>query len=226
MTRRPDSLRRSRGRPGVPMRARRGRRVKRTILIVGEGQETEPNYFRGLVGSDLLREDVSVVVKKGPGWSADAVVKEAIGYKNQASNRQEAYDEVWCVLDVETLEKRDALQRAISLAKAEGITLCLSNPCFEVWFIAHFVRQSRPYPDADQVVEALNKHWRTHFLCSYEKGDDQVFRRVEPRTRTALQNARLVRETDHAAAASSIDANSSTEVYRLVERLLKGVRCV
>ena len=193
---------------------------KTTILIVGEGQETEPNYFRGLIREEAVSAKFAVTVKKGPGYSAEAVVKEAIKYKKSALDRHQEYDEVWCVLDVEGLSKRDSLDRAVALAESNAIKLCLSNPCFEIWLMSHFAREARSHNDCDAVIVALNRHWQRHYAQDYRKNDDRIYQRVSTLTREAIENAKWVRETGHADKENTADANSSTEVYCLVGRLL------
>lgn len=199
------------------------RSIKRTVLIVGEGRQTEPNYFREFRLESTVSERFSVTVKKGHGTSPEAVVAEALCYKEQAENRGEYYDEVWCVLDVEGLDKRESLERAIVAARQNDIVLCLSNPCFEVWLLAHFVRESRAHNTCDSVIGRLHVHWRRLCGQDYRKNDKQVYARISALTESAIDNAILVRETDHRHVANTADANSSTEVYRLVSHLLSSI---
>lgn len=211
---------RAKSRPGAPSRRSVGRPVKTTILIVGEGQETEPNYFGELKREDAVTAKFAVTVKKGRGFSPEHVVKEAINHKNRAESRVEDYDEVWCVLDVEGPNKRESLDNAVTMAVRNGITLCLSNPCFEIWLLAHFERKARAYEDCGAVIVQLNKHWQKHYSLDYEKNDDRIYERVADRTQKAIDNARWVRENHHECKANTADCNSSTEVYRLVRKLI------
>lgn len=200
-------------------RESRGRPEKTTVLIVGEGQETEPNYFRGLRDEPDVRSKFAVTVKKGHGFSPEAVVEEALKHKGRAEERRQEYDEVWCVLDVEGPEKRDSLNKAAALAEENDINLCLSNPCFEIWLLSHFARRGRSYRDCAAVIVELSKHWQDHCNCEYRKNDEQIYVRICDLTSTAIANAQWVRETHHTGTASVADANSSTEVYLLVKRL-------
>jgi hypothetical protein len=204
-------------------RESRGRPEKTKILIVGEGQQTEPNYFRGLRRDPSVSPRFAITVKPGPGYSAEAVVKEAMRRKKDAESKGEweAFEEVWCVLDVEGPDKRDSLDAAVALARREGISLCLSNPSFEVWFLSHFVRQARSYNDCGAVMADLNKHWQELCGRDYQKNDDQMYGRLRHLTGNAIANARWVRENHH-GGTDMADANSSTEVYLLVRRLLEG----
>lgn len=202
-------------------RTSRQRPERRTILIQVEGRKTEPNYFSGLKSEPTVSANFTVTVKKGRGFSPEVVVEEAVKRKKQAEvgGKGKEYDEAWCVLDVEGPGRRDSLERAWALAQENDIKLCLSNPCFEVWLLSHFVRWARAYNDCDAVVVDLTKHWRVHCGSDYRKNDERIYRRVCDLTSTAISNAQWVRQNRH-AGKSIVDANSSTEVYRLVRHLL------
>lgn len=204
----------------LPHRRRLVRRTKRTILIVCEGKATEPNYFDGLKRVQRVMDDWAVTVKKGKGKSGLRVVQEAINRKNEAGG---LYNETWCVLDTESLASPDAARDfgdAIAAAHQNNVAVAVSNPAFEVWFLAHFRRTSQHFPDADSVVQELNRFWKPSFHCDYDKTDRDVFARLAPRTDAAVGNAKTVRETDHRDKTHIAECNSATDVYLLVERLL------
>jgi len=142
-----------------PHRRRLGRKKKRTILIVGEGRETEPNYFHGLKQLQSVRDRYAVTIKRGGGGSRIQIVKEAVNRSRDPGRR---YDEAWCVFDTESLGSVDAVkdyQDAIVLANQNDIVVGVSNPSFEVWLLAHFIRSSRQFLDGDAVIVELNKAW-------------------------------------------------------------------
>jgi hypothetical protein len=210
---------RTRGENTLRRRSRR-RPQKTRLLIVCEGRETEPNYFRGLRDEEAVRQNFSVVIQKGKGGSCLAVVQRAIAEKEKAAARGENFDEVWCVFDVEQAAQREQVSEAQTLAGKNEIQLALSNPSFEVWLLAHFVRTKKSFAGCDKVVEELNKHWRREFGQGYEKNDEQIYARLANRTRAATDNARKVRERDWATSPDVADCNSATAVHLLVGRLL------
>ena len=197
--------------------------MKAKLLIVGEGQETEPNYFDQLKREDTVRNKFTVTVKAGLGFSPENAVRRAINEKERAGRRGEAdaYDEVWCVVDVEapTAGRRESLDSAVRLAAQHDINMCLSNPSFEVWLLAHFNRTARAFHSCDEVIRTLNTFWRRDFKCDYLKNDDQLYRRIGDHTETAIENAQSVREVHQRDAPNTADANSSTDVYLLVANL-------
>jgi RloB-like protein len=201
-------------------RKSRRRPAKTRILIVCEGRETEPNYFRGLRDEETVRQSFSLVVQKGKGGSCLAVVQQAVAEREKAAARGEDFDEVWCVFDVERAEQREQVVGARKLADQHGIHLALSNPSFEVWELSHFVRTSRSFASCEAAAKELNKHWRREFGHDYQKNDEHLYMRLASRTGTAVDNARRVREHDWDASRNIVDCNSATDVYRLLERLL------
>jgi hypothetical protein len=210
---------RARGERTLRRRSHR-RPAKTRILIVCEGRETEPNYFRGLREAEAVRQRFTVEVKKGKGGSCLAVVQQALAERDKAAARGEGFDEVWCVFDVEQAGLREQLNKARALADRQGILLAISNPSFECWLLAYFVRTSKAFRGCDEVIDELNKHWRAAFGRNYEKNDEQLYARLADRISTAIDNARRVREQDWESSADIVDCNSATDVYRLVARLL------
>ncbi len=206
---------RERGSKPFSLKRQAGNRpIKMRILIVGEGQQTEPNYFRYLKEEHVVRERYAITVKGAHGISQDAVVKETIEFKRRGD-----YDEVWCILDVEGPSKADNLTAAYELADKNNISLWLSNPSIEVWFLLHLVKQGRPYLDGDSAEKELKKHWSAHFRQDYNKADDGIYMRLRKFIGSAVANAEWVLETHH-QATSSRACNSSTDLYRLISRLM------
>lgn len=193
---------------------------RRTILIVTEARETEPNYFRGLRANETVSDQFAVTVTSSKGKAPLKTVRKAISDNEKQERRDEAYDEVWCILDVEGPKNRGPIGKAIKLAGENGVSLCLSNPCFEIWLLLHFVKESRAYASGRQVVDRLKKPWKDHCQKPYKKNDDSIYDSVADLTETAIENARWVREKHHGATKNTADCNSSTEIYRLVEYLI------
>jgi hypothetical protein len=211
-------------RTGRPERHRRGRAMSRRVLIVAEGQETEINYFDGLKRSYGVRETHTVHVKSGKPGSPVETIQVAVREKRNSGRRSREfrYDEVWCVLDVEGSSNRKQLEQAIQLSQENGIKVCLSNPAFEVWFLAHFRKSCQPFHDAEDVLSMLKPLWKRVLEVDYQKNDEQIYRRLADKLPFATSNAQMVFENDH-RDKPLLDRNSSTEVYKLVEALTRPI---
>ncbi len=198
------------------------RKLKKTILIVCEGEKTERYYLDGLKREEAISKVFAITVVPGKGGSRSQIIKRAINKKN--AQRREM-DIVLCVLDTESLENTQAkedLETARQEANHNDITLYLSNPAFEVWFLAHFRRTSRSFSDCDAVIVELDKEWRAAFGHPYNKSDANMYQRLATHTQSAVTNAKNVVEIDHREKTDIADRNSSTDFYRLVERLRSG----
>lgn len=126
-------------------------------------------------------------------------------------------DEVWYVLDE---DERLAIARftewlSTKSGKHSGgpqIHPAISIPRFEYWFLLHFRLTTRAFQASSggdsackQVVRELRKH-----LPRYDKGNPKTWQPCHERRREAIENAK---------SASQARAGSSTDVWRLVERL-------
>ena len=197
------------------------RKLKKTILIVCEGEKTERYYLDGLKREETISKVFAITVVPGKGGSRSQIIDRVINQKAQ----RKGVDVVLCVLDTEALETPQAkedLAAARQEADRNDITLYLSNPAFEVWFLAHFIRTSRSFRDCDAVIIELDKEWRRAFRQPYNKSDTRLYQKLAKGTQVAVTNAKMVVEIDHREKSDIADRNSSTDFYRLVERLLSG----
>ena len=143
------------------------RRVHLNYLIVCEGEQTEPNYFKALVdgrNSRVLSVDVL-----GMGESTCRLVRTAMEERDKSPIE---YDRVWAVFD-----KDDFIDfnEAIDLAHSNNINAAWSNESFELWYYLHFQYLDTPITRA-QYIEALNREIRKfESEYSYAKNDKATF---------------------------------------------------
>lgn len=196
---------------------------KHAILIQCEGQKTEPRYLADFCHDCGAVHRFAVTVKPGKGQNAMVTMQAAITEGSRTLQGVKVYDEVWCVLDVEHAAHEASLNAALALAKQHGIRVCLSNPSFEVWLLAHFERVKRDFPDSNAVERRLSEmYWKKHFGNDYDKADSRLYERLQSRQESAVDNAAWMLEDFHGNKPCR-DCNASTEVYKLVQRLLPPV---
>lgn len=151
---------------------------------------------------------------KGPLACRETLVDRALELKREAeaqahSERDEnlAYDEVWCVFDVDAHPK---VAEARDLAQRNGLHLAMSNPCFELWLYLHLHEN----PGAQSRHE-LQKRCRQDMpgekakYIAFEKliiGYDDAYRRAQ----------RLARDAE---SAVEFTRNPTTEVFRLTDSI-------
>ncbi len=193
------------------------KKARKVVLIVCEGKKTEPQYFISL-RQKLRMSNVEVeIIGKECDSAPITVVDHAIDLKEKAgkSSIRDNYDEIWCVMDVEAPQPHESLKRAIQKANSNGLSVILSNPCFEYWFLLHFKRTSAQFLSNAKVRKALQVK---KYLPDYEKNDSGVFAKIYPKTATAISNANAVINEKHYGEDLS-GCNPSTHVFRIVEQL-------
>ena len=183
------------------------------ILIVCEGKKTEPNYFSEL--KKAFRLSNANVRICGRGADPLSVVNFAI-----ASFKQEPeFDRIYCVFDRDRHTTYDAALdkvRRVRLSKGSKMFAIPSVPCFEFWLLLHFIYTTKPFdaPPGDstcsRVIEELKKH-----LPAYQKGDHDIFNRMQDKLDNAITNARRVEQIHQTSGTD----NPSTCVHSLVEYL-------
>src|SRR5687768_5934855 len=111
-----------------PIRHRRRRPLKRVILVVCDGEATEPNYFNGLKSRDdiAIRYTIKICHAGSRDSRADAI-------KNGIAHHRP--DEVWCVFDTECPASRAKVDDINRIAASSNAQVVWSNPSFESWVL-------------------------------------------------------------------------------------------
>lgn len=137
---------------GQSVNKRRPRRNERSrLLIVTEGENTEVQYFEGLV--QYLRSSGTVrgVRYKGVGKDPLRVLRAAVDLNRRDPD---GFDEVWVVVDV---DDHATLEQALAEGGRLGVPVVVSNPCFEIWLVWHY-EDCAAHQDAKQVLGKLGKY--------------------------------------------------------------------
>ena len=191
------------GRKSVPHR-----RIKDTILILCEGKETEPNYFKSFK-KDLDKFGIKIDIEiEGIGYNTDLLVKKAIKLKQ----KREDIIEVWCVFDRDNFKEKH-FKDAFVLARENKIEIAYSIECFEIWFLLHF----------DYIKSAIsrkdyNKKLSKLLHKKYKKNAKDMYNLLKNKQEIAIKNAKKL-ENNYSNMMKIYDRNPSTTVYKLVERL-------
>lgn len=191
-------------------RRKRGQRPTRNkMLIICEGDKTEPIYFENyrtpqnnldviLVPSS--RKDVGSIVEFGKKKMKDLDIKGG--------------DLIWCVFDC---DKNTDEKISIAYRNAgRSINMCLSNPSFELWFLLHF-RYIEISLQNDGLLGYLKRH-----IPDYSKNND-CYRILRPLTDTAIRNSKKLEQLhiDNGTELNSTKSNPSTQVYKIIEVIKK-----
>ena len=199
-------------------RSLRRRRARRSsydmVLIVCEGEKTEPNYFRALIDDFRLNTANVVVAENTAGSSPGTVVDFAL----KTYRKEREYDRIYCVFDKDhhtTYYKAlDRIKRA-NLNEGHSIIAITSIPCFEFWLLLHFVYTTKPFDIGHgsicaNVISDLKKH-----IPEYTKGDMNIYQATQKRLDNAIRNSKMVLSYCETAGTDM----PSTMIHELVEYL-------
>lgn len=182
------------------------------VLIVCEGQKTEPNYFKKL-RAHLRLNPANIDIRACPtGSDPMSIVNFAL--KEHERNK---YDHSYCVFDKEQSNYQEALNK-VEAQRKKGISLhaITSVPCFEYWLLLHFEETSKPYnkkgkkTPGEQLKSELKKH-----IPGYHEADKTIFEKTKSYLAEAITRAKLIDKTQKKIGTD----NPSTKVYCLIEYL-------
>ena len=196
--------------------------VPPTILIVCEGENTEPSYF------NALKFKSATVKAVGEGYNTITLVKRAVQLAEKSS-----YGEVWCVFDKDDFSDFD-FNQAITLAKTKGFHIAYSNQAFEFWILLHFNDHQGGALHRDHYNEMINQAIQP-FGASYDGNGckivtSELFQLMfskdqttnKDRIQLAIERAeRIYNRLDHSFPAKE---ESSTTVHVLLKHLLEFQR--
>lgn len=221
-------------RKDVPSDPRSFRRPKasrppaKAILIVTEGEVTEPNYFEVLRRKlSLLTVEIAILPKGcgDPRRLAEHALDEAKKRKmlfssGKLGNAKAAkFDELWIVFDTDIPVEHGRFADGLAFAAAKGVQVAHSTPCFEYWLLLHREYTTAPMPKCADVISKL----AAALGQKYAKDAEESKKLIPPLLdghglATARANAERVRK-HHAEAGTVAPPNPSTEVDRLIDAL-------
>ena len=186
------------------------------ILIVCEGEKTEPHYFNGLKDHYAIN-GANVEICGEYGSDPLSIYHHAKQRYREEKDAGDPFDRVYCVFDKDTHSTYQPALDQITRATPKGTFVATrSVPCFEYWLLLHFCYTTRPY-DAlpgnsacNQVLTALKD-----YMPHYAKGMKDAFPELIGQLDFAKNNA--IRALQ-AAEANHTD-NPSTRVHELVDFL-------
>lgn len=191
------------------------------VLIVCEGEKTEPQYFNGLKDHYGLHS-ANVEVCGDCGSDPLSIIGHARQRYREEKDVGDAFDRVYCVFDKDAHANYMQGIDAIRSATPQGVYIPINSiPCFEYWLLLHFKYTTRPYDPlpgnsaCNQVLAELRS-----YMPGYTKGNNDTFSALIGRLDFARDNA----ERALVAGEANHTDNLTTHVHELVEFLqnIKG----
>lgn len=200
--------------------------IKPSILIVCEGENTEPSYFR------QFRLSSATIKPIGLGSNTISLVKQA-----DKIAKLKKYDQVWCVFDADPKpdnpKQASNFNNAIALAEKKKFGIAYSHQAFEYWIILHLDDHQGGAMNRSGYNAKINKLLKPFGLNYDGNGCKEITSEIfelldgfdvkynKARKQLAIDRAeRNYNRFDHANPANE---ESSTTVFMLVRELLKYV---
>ena len=183
------------------------------IAIVGDGL-CEKLYFDQMKTAEKLTSNIEPKVPKSGSWSTvfDSVDKLLLNA---------AYSHIYCLIDYDTvirskIETEKYLNQKKELENTKQVTVLECNPCFEMWFLVHFEKTSRPFEHCESVANYLKKQ----HIDDYDKTEVYykkkcIYEYLKPNQPKAILNARFLEQNREDFGIKYPRA----EIYRLIEKL-------
>ncbi|WP_057936115.1 RloB family protein [Algoriphagus resistens] len=129
--------------------------LRDTVAIVGDGQ-TESIYFADVRDTD--RPKNLHIFPDFPGK-----IGSYRGVLDRDLELSKDYTYVYALIDMDTIiqdrQGGEYYRRKMEVQHA-GVKVLENNPCFEMWFLLHFMRTGRLFSNCEQVSTELSKRGR------------------------------------------------------------------
>jgi len=200
-------------------RKSQNRRTKPVWLIVFEGKnQTEKLYFGHFnYGRDSL---INLVPIGAGNTDPTGIVEYAVLYaKNNEIGIQED-DRIICVIDVDLSEDRD--DEILQLKKKyNDVEIYVSNPCFETWFLLHFVDYPKTSASSQKEKAMLRK-----YIPNYTESMDVYAKctTISQDTNLAISRAERIRKSYQrdGKIIGAYDVSPYTEVDEIIGEIINN----
>ena len=196
-----------------------GRKPKKRILILCEGEQTEPNYFNGIKQFEhknlrdiALEVEIGKTEKNTPFELVETIVQK----QKEQKKRRNSYDELWVVFDKDGHPK---MNEAFQAAKRDDVYVIFSSICFEYWILLHFEKTTRAFTNRDQLLDYIESK---KYIQNYKKNLADVYNKTRDRIETAIKNSEFLRKQMHSGNVDEkiFKLGAYTNVDDLVKKLL------
>ena len=198
----------------APWRQESGRRRpalqrKKSFCIFTEGM-TEKLYFEDFNLPTLRVKCVGL-----GGGNAEHLLQDALCQMRQP--KYSGFDYYYLVFDCDA-NSQEEISRVLEMARRRQMRWCFSNPCFEIWYLLHFVFRDTPVTPIE-----LKRRLLPQRIPGYTETMPGLRELLKEKTALALQNAlRLLPMENRAVWEKNLrQANPSTNVDDLVRLLME-----
>ena len=196
-------------------RVRKVRKQKSKILIAAEGKnKTEKTYFSNFEDG---KKTYNITYARGNNTDPLKLVKMLIKEIDELKLDLQDDDVAYCIFDTDVdPNKNKIIEEAIQLARKNNIKIITSSPCFELWFLLHY-DYTTANMDSEDIIKRLKEYYP-----KYEKNIN-IYPDIIKEIDLAIDRAKKLEkyQTDNNRRIGTVEANPNTEVYKIVEYLMK-----
>ena len=145
----------------------RSKQIERKRIIIfgfeGKNNKTESNYYSHFKPADpkYLLRPISCGKTDPQGMISSIKQKR----KDYDYNSKE--DLTFLFMDCDCNEEKSNQIDKLQAKQGKDLVIIKTNPCFELWFLNHFVLTSKEYKDNKELIKELSEH-----LPNYSKEKD------------------------------------------------------
>lgn len=180
-------------------------------LIVTDAEETEKNYFEGLIRSldEDTQKDIRLEVVR---TKTAELIEKCLSLRRS----HPVFCECWIVFDRDEVQNFDEI---IRMAEEKELHTAWSNPCIEIWFSAYF-HSLKTCESSTRCCSDFGELFRQMTGQRYKKSDKNIYRKLSEYgdEEKAIDRARQ-REKSFLSDAKPSQKLSCTKVYELVEEI-------
>ena len=196
-------------------RVRKVRKQKSKILIAAEWKnKTEKTYFSNFEDG---KKSYNITYARGNNTDPLKLVKMLIKEIDELKLDLQDDDVAYCIFDTDVdPNKNKIIEEAIQLANKNNIKIITSSPCFELWFLLHY-DYTTANMDSEKVIKRLKEYYP-----KYEKNIN-IYPDIIKEIDLAIDRAKKIEkyQIDINRRIGTVEANPNTEVYKIVEYLMK-----
>lgn len=202
--------------------------AEKLFILACEGTVTEPKYFERLRHSEWFNHSglvETIVLKKPKNHGNDPVALKNLLKKVKRDYRFKKTDEFWLVVDRDHWEEIHKISFDVIVRDFEregNFFLALSNPCFELWLILHYLDISTLPQSQIRKIE-LNQRVESKSCTQSILGEliGRGYNKIPPRdllqhTRRAIERAQRLE-----VSGQKYPTAVGTHVHRLVQKLIQ-----
>jgi len=181
-------------------------RIQNKVVLIITNGETEEIYFHNFKKENT---NVKIEIRQDAGSDPITLIKFSIRIKGEYDA-----DRVYCVYDVNNTSE-ESLSEAKNRASKHDMITCVSNPCFELWYLLHFGYSTCHFNSYDDIKVELLGH-----LPDYYKTKD-IHGMIQDNQQVAISRAKdLAKHHKNMGNTLIRDCNPSTQIYEVFEYLI------